>query len=648
MLRMGLRQGFRAPRKLAAYFLVTLLVCSFLAIGLNLKQAADSNMEAVLSGFNVMAMPDFKGYIDENGHLAPTLRESVGYFPCFAENYDIEKLRSLAGVQKLDARNQFGACVNNKNGALYTMRISSQQSLRYQQMDVFIFELACSHPITITGWLRGNWKMPSGNTATIIATQISLPVKILWSATGRTDLNQVTVSNPSNYVYHLVPGKTYIMNLGEFGGLDDDIYHRASPIGVTARGSYRTLQPYEVEWTESPYPPIAEYYDGFWDTPMGRYYQQSAQACDLAGNSLTAITTSDLSMIPAWSNGYITLKNGRLFTQEDYDQGNRVCLISQDLLERMDWEIGDTLDLSFYETAYTLSFSVKNQFSTFYPYLYDSLEDVSSGMATTLPRDHVFDENTFTIIGTYDGNVYWREEHDSDFQRSMHWLMMLVPESAVQNQPTPKLSPYHTTLRIEPLMVQKFLAAAQSSGLMEEQEYGYQMGLTVDDHGLSKMVAGLESLQQISRLTLVLSVVTAGLAVLVLAIVHLLQSRRQVAAMRSLGMRRAPAAMCLLVGILLAGLLGAAAGGAIGGALSARVTQRIVDTAQEESLDASFSAAAVTSGDGEDDFQLNAAADPRQSWLAAGSVFGALVILAGALFLREAGKPPLLLLGVKE
>ena len=640
MLRMGLRQGFRAPRKLAAYFLVTLLVCSFLTIGLNLKQAADSNMEAVLSGFNVMAMPDFKGYIDENGHLAPTLRESVGYFPCFAENYDIEKLRSLAGVQKLDARNQFGACVNNKNGALYTMRISSQESLRYLGMDVLIFRLDCSHPIKIPALSELERNVNYYGT--------SIPMKTLWSATGRNDLAQVVVgSDLFGDGFLLEPGKTYIMNLGDFD-LFDDVYHRAYLLRVSNRGAYSMKLQEEQGWLEENYRPITEYYEGFWDTPMGRYYQQSAQASDFAGNSLTAITTSDLSMIPAWSNGYITLKNGRLFTQEDYDQGNRVCLISQDLLERMDWEIGDTLDLSFYETAYTLSFSVKNQFSTFYPYLYDSLEDVSSGMATTLPRDHVFDENTFTIIGTYDGNVYWREEHDSDFQRSMHWLMMLVPESSVQNQPTPKLSPYHTTLRIEPLMVQKFLAAAQSSGLMEEQEYGYQMGLTVDDHGLSKMVAGLESLQQISRLTLVQSVVTAGLAVLVLAIVHLLQSRRQVAAMRSLGMRRAPAAMCLLVGILLAGLLGAAAGGAIGGALSARVTQRIVDTAQEESLDASFSAAAVTSGDGEDDFQLNAAADPRQSWLAAGSVFGALVILAGALFLREAGKPPLLLLGVKE
>ena len=639
MLRMGLRQGFRAPRKLAAYFLVTLLVCSFLTIGLNLKQAADSNMEAVLSGFNVMAMPDFKGYIDENGHLAPTLRESVGYFPCFAENYDIEKLRSLAGVQKLDARNQFGACVNNKNGALYTRRINSQQSLRCLGMDVLIFQLDCSHSIEIPAWTPERDENYYG---------ISIPMKTLWSATGRNDLAQVVVHRDIfGDGFLLEPGKTYIMNLGEFG-LSDDVYHRAYLLRVSNRGTYSMKLQEEQMWLEENYRPITEYYDGFWDTDIGRYYQQSAQASDFAANSLTAITTSDLSMIPAWANGYVTLKNGRLFTQEDYDQGNRVCLISQDLLERMDWKIGDTLDLSFYETVYTLSFSVKSQFSTFYPYLYDSWSDVSHGRTTTLPRDHVFDENTFTIIGTFDGNVYHREENDSDFQRSMHWLMMLVPESSVQNQPTPKLSPYHTTLRIEPLMVQKFLAAAQSSGLMEEQEYGYQMGLTVDDHGLSKMVAGLESLQQISRLTLVLSVVTAGLAVLVLAIVHLLQSRRQVAAMRSLGMRRAPAAMCLLVGILLAGLLGAAAGGAIGGALSARVTQRIVDTAQEESLDASFSTAAVTSGDGEDDFQLNAAADPRQSWLAAGSVFGALVILAGALFLREAGKPPLLLLGVKE
>ena len=646
MFYMGLRQGLRAPRKLAAYFLVTLLVCSFLTLGLNLKRAADSNLDAVTQGFNVLAMPDFQGYITEKGHLAANMRESVGYFPCFAENYDIERLRALPGVQKLDARNQFGACVNGQNGALNIMRSHRQLSRRYKNMDVVIFRLADDVPVTITGKQKGNKE--SGGTILEYAEPIAFPVEVLWTATGGFEGGQLSVTNMTHREYVLEPGKTYIINMGEFGDMDWDIYHQAYAVSVSGRGTYSFSYIDGVYDVEPKYPAVTEYYEGFWDTDMGFYYKQSAQACELAANSLTAITTSDLSMIPAWASGDISLFQGRLFTQEDYDQGNRVCLISQQLLKLMGWEVGDTLDLSFYQTSYTLSPSVKSQYSTFDPYLYDSMADVNLGRTTTLPKDHIFDENQFTIIGTYDGKVCDRDDSENDFQRSMHWLMMLVPESSVQNQPTPKLSPYHTTLRIEPLMVQKFLAAAQSSGLMEEQEYGYQMGLTVDDHGLSKMVAGLESLQQISRLTLVLSVVTAGLAVLVLAIVHLLQSRRQVAAMRSLGMRRAPAAMCLLVGILLAGLLGAAAGGAIGGALSARVTQRIVDTAQEESLDASFSAAAVTSGDGEDDFQLNAAADPRQSWLAAGSVFGALVILAGALFLREAGKPPLLLLGVKE
>ena len=78
MFYMGLRQGLRAPRKLAAYFLVTLLVCSFLTLGLNLKRAADSNLDAVTQGFNVLAMPDFQGYITEKGHLAANMRESVG------------------------------------------------------------------------------------------------------------------------------------------------------------------------------------------------------------------------------------------------------------------------------------------------------------------------------------------------------------------------------------------------------------------------------------------------------------------------------------------------------------------------------------------------------------------------------------------
>lgn len=646
MFKKGVQQSLRAPLKLLVYFFVTAMVCAFLCIGLNLKKAADDNLTAVLEGFNVVALPDFKANLDEWGNLTASLQDSVGHVSCKAENYEIGKLLELPGVLQVDARNQFGACVNGLDGKLYQTRCTHQTALRYMSgMDVVIFQLDSSTPVEVTGYKE--YATATGRMWK--AEQINLPIKLLWSATGRIELSNLNIQNPSfKRTYHLEPGKTYIINMGASGNLVTDIYHQAYAVQVSVRGAYSMKEPFD-QAVEPQYPAITEYYEGFWDTDMGLYYWQSAQACYLAGNSLTAITTGDLSMIPSWASGEVYLRNGRLFSQEDYQNGSQVCIISQHLLEKMGWKIGDTIDLSFYQTRYILSPTIKNQYSTFDPYLYNSHKAVSVGESDTLPMEQIFHQNTYTIIGTYDGKVCWRSEHESYlFNESMHWLMVLLPETAVQNQPSVKLSQYHTTIRIEPLMIQKFLAAVQSSGLMEEQSYGYQLGLTIDDHGLSGMVSGLEALQQISRLTLVLSSVTAVLAVLVLAILHLLQNRKQIAILRSMGVKKWQTVVCILSGILLVSFMGAVAGGLMGEKLSVSVTEQILHTAQEDDMDADFSAVTVIGSTGEETFELNATADRKQTVIAVGAVFGALLILSAGVVLWEANKQPLLMLGVKE
>lgn len=353
-------------------------------------------------------------------------------------------------------------------------------------------------------------------------------------------------------------------------------------------------------------------------------------------------------MIPAWAGASVYLRQGNAFSPEDYQNGNRVCIISQPLLELMGWEIGDTIDLSFYQTSYILHSSVRDQYSTFDPYLYGNENAVAAGTDNTLPMEHIFDENTYAIIGTYDGKVCTREDEEGwQSNAAMHWLTVLLPEKSVQNQPAVALSQYSTTIRVEPLMVQKFLAAAQSSGLMDEQSYGYQLGLTIDDHGLSGMVSGLESLQQISQLAVLLASVTAGLSVLVLAILHLLKNRKQIAILRSMGVKRSQTATFILAGILLVSIVGTVVGGCIGGVLSETVTQSIVRSAQEENMDSSFSAVMV-SDSSESDFRMSTGADPSLTWLTAGAVFGALLLLSAGLVLWESKKPPLLMLGVKE
>ena len=143
-----------------------------------------------------------------------------------------------------------------------------------------------------------------------------------------------------------------------------------------------------------------------------------------------------------------------------------------------------------------------------------------------------------------------------------------------------------------------------------------------------------------------LALITAILAVAVLSILHLLQNRRQMAVLRSLGVKKGQAVACLLSGLLLVSLLGALCGGILGEKLASGVTRRIMDSAREDTLDSSFSAMLV--GEEADAFQLTVAAHPALTWWSAGGVFAALLTLSLGLLLWEAQKPPLLMLGVKE
>ena len=86
----------------------------------------------------------------------------------------------------------------------------------------------------------------------------------------------------------------------------------------------------------------------------------------------------------------------------------------------------------------------------------------------------------------------------------------------------------------------------------------------------------------------------------------------------------------------------------MGEKLSVSVTEQILHTAQEDDMDADFSAVTVIGSTGEETFELNATADRKQTVIAVGAVFGALLILSAGVVLWEANKQPLLMLGVKE
>ena len=73
------------------------------------------------------------------------------------------------------------------------------------------------------------------------------------------------------------------------------------------------------------YLPIVEYYDGFFDTEEGTYYSEAIDACAISSNSLTAITTNDLSAMHPFHSGKVYIPEGRAFMEAEYANGGLPC-----------------------------------------------------------------------------------------------------------------------------------------------------------------------------------------------------------------------------------------------------------------------------------------------------------------------------------
>jgi len=159
----------------------------------------------------------------------------------------------------------------------------------------------------------------------------------------------------------------------------------------------------------------------------------------------------------------------------------------------------------------------------------------------------------------------------------------------------------------------------------------------------------LRQLDTVSRLTLYLACAAAVAVVILLSVLTIIQNRRQIATLRSLGVRKHQIPAAVLSGVLLVCLLGACLGGYIGYKASDKVAGYILETAQQDMADTSFSA--MLAGDTEakeEAYTIAIQSRPQAAAFAAAAVMLALTALSCTLALIEARKSPMLTLGARE
>lgn len=629
MIRTSIRQSFRAPIRMIACFVLMALVCSLLTIGLNLQASSQQNLATIYDSYEVIAVPDFQAYVNRKGE-ATTMGDHAGYWPCEAEAYDLTPILSAAGVESVDVRNRFGAYVANEN---FQRGFSLAPSyLAFSDVIRFIYHGETAETI-------------SGNREERTS---ALPIEVVWSAAGYPDstyLSKVTFGNSIGVPFTLEPGREYIASVQsmkcQFGQTISSV--KASTLDLDVCEYYQGVRAYYDDgahweyYMGCPYDPIALYTEDFWNTEQGQYFINAAKGSWYNLRSVNAVTTGDLLSTLPFYNGNLSIVEGRMFSEQDYAEGKPVCVVSRYLAGLNGWEIGDRIDLSFFESEYL--FSKMNA---------DYLPRYAE------PIDGFFDQGSYEIIGFYDGRVTtglrsYASTQYNETQGAL-WLDVYLPEQSVENAPVSKLSEYNTTIRIEPLSGQRFLAEMADSGLMEKKSEGYQLGLTLYDQGLSAMADGLSQLSNISILTISLAIVAAFLAVMVLAIFHVWRSKKEIACLRSMGATRRQVLTIMLAGFLLVCCMGCIAGAAAGHGLSYWAAEQIMASANEDWDDTSFTANIAKNQQLSlrKDFQFQ---QVRQIYVAMGSaglVSAVMILFSSALVWSESKKPPLQQLGRKE
>lgn len=294
---------------------------------------------------------------------------------------------------------------------------------------------------------------------------------------------------------------------------------------------------------------IEELTPGFYETERGKAWLKLCRDFELRNwyQTFPVTATQDLNLIMAFYTKQAYLREGDFFSEEDYQQGNKVCLVPDRFARRNGLKVGDSLHLALRYANYAVT-----------PNLGGSEGRLTADGGVYEP----FEESDYTIKGIYEVNIgtieggwgYLPERNE-----------VFIPTASIKNSNENNIAlygpmkGYTTSFRIpngsESMENYKKLWAAQGIDNVE---------ITFYDGGYSKLEGGLENMKTMSLILLLTGIVSAACIVIFFCHLFITKQQKQTAIERCLGMTKGQCARSLLTGVAFISLMGSVSGGCMG------------------------------------------------------------------------------------
>lgn len=245
-------------------------------------------------------------------------------------------------------------------------------------------------------------------------------------------------------------------------------------------------------------------------------YREMADYYAAMSNALTVVQTEDIESLEPFSQNYLSLKSGRLFTQEESQSAANVGIISEYIANELEVEVGDELTVNLPD----------REGSAFYEW-----------------GDGMSNQKTFTIVGI----LNYHEDYKSH---------IYLPDDPIEAQPTRYINRLGQAT-IKNGTSDEFLEALE--GILPERSY-----IAVYDQGYQ---ATANSLIVIRNAAVALSIVALLLTIAVMAFFSYLYTGSQketVEIKRYFGARKRELRSYLLAGAIVLAIAGITAGILIG------------------------------------------------------------------------------------
>ena len=295
--------------------------------------------------------------------------------------------------------------------------------------------------------------------------------------------------------------------------------------------------------------------EGFYETRRGKRWMELLGTWDYTNHIFPVTGTDNIHLIMAFYNGDAWISSGREFTDEEYENGEKVCLIGEKFARANGLETGDSIRLPFLYANHRSS--AGSRFG-------------SSGLGVTPLLNTkgecypVFEDSSYTIVGMYSGNTGFKDAYILGHNE------ILIPSRSVKNSDADNIVAWGpmlgstTSFQIKNGTIKDYLEKWNRQGIDNVE-------ITFYDGGYTQLEAGMENMKQISRILVVMGLVLILMVLLYFTWLFIIRQGERTAVERCLGLSKRKCFLSLFTGIFLLTACGSAAGCAAGNLLSRQI-----------------------------------------------------------------------------